>query len=187
MDSTGQALATVSCVTDPRLGGNSCVLSVMGDNDIEFLNNPYGLWGPVRDDDNDSGDGSDAEEYDYSFYDSADMTPRNNQENYDMEDRVASDNEAHQTDKESYNDDDEENEEDDQDDDATQYTNASVNKRMVLGLSPNGKPFCFLCSGEHCAPQCDTYPGEKVRSRQCSCGLFHTEALCSADDSDDDD
>ena len=158
---------------------------------VEWLNNPHGVGG-IYDNPHGVGDGSDDDEeaYDYTFYDSADMTrrtiSRNNDENYDEEDRVASDNEAHQTDEESYNDDDEEYEEDDHDDDATQYTNASVNKRMVLGLSPNGKPFCFLCSGEHCAPQCDTYPGEKVRSRQCSCGLYHTEGLCNVLSSDSD-
>ena len=157
-------------------------------SDLEkWLNNPHGVGGDY-DKHHGVGEGSDDnnEEYDYSFYDSADMTPRNNQENYDMEDRVASDNEAHQTDEESYNDDDEEDEEDDHDDGATQYTNASVNKRMVLGLSPNGKPFCFLCAGEHLAPQCTTYPDERVRSRQCFCGLFHTEGICSDSDSDSD-
>ena len=167
----------------------------MDDNEIESLNNLYGRWGPVRDDDNESGDedqhNDDEEAYDYSFYDSADMTPRtvsqNNAENYDEEDRVASDNEAHQTDNgEETDKESNEDEEDDHDNRATHYTDASEQKRQTLGLSPNGKPFCFLCAEEHLAPQCTTYPEERVRSRQCSCGLYHTEGVCTVWSSDSD-
>ena len=154
-------------------------------SDLEkWLNNPHGVGGDY-DKYHGVGEGSDDDEetYDYTFYDSADMTrrtvSRNNDENYDEEDRVASDNEAHQTDEESYNDDDENDEEDNHDDHATHYTDASVRKRVELGFSPYGKPVCFLCAEEHLASQCTTYPDERVRSRQCSCGLYHTEGVCT--------
>ena len=151
---------------------------------LEWLNNPHYVGGDY-DKHHGVGEGSDDdnEEYDYSFYDSADMTPRNNQENYDMEDRVASDNEAHQTDEESYN---EESNDDDEDNYGTHYTDAAVRKRVELGFSPYGKPVCFLCAEAHLASQCTTYPDERVRSRQCFCGLFHTEGICSDSDSDSD-
>ena len=160
----------------------------------EWLNNPHGVGGiyDKHHDDKEAYDYTfwddydkhhdDKEEYDYSFYDSADMTPRNNQENYDMEDRVASDNEAHQTDNGEETD--KESNGDDEDNYGTHYTAAAVRKRVELGFSPYGKPVCFLCAEAHLASQCTTYPDERVRSRQCSCGLYHTEGVCTVWSSD---
>ena len=152
----------------------------------KWLNNPHGVGGDY-DKHHGVGDGSDEDEgaYDYTHYDSADTTRRtvslNNDENYDKEDQP-SDTEASQSDE-----DDKESDEEDEDNYGTHYTDASMRKRQELGLSPKGKPFCFLCAGEHLDPQCTTYPDERVRSRQCSCGLFHTEGICNVLSSDSDD